>query len=379
MGARRSLAGAVLGIVCLATATRSGASTVVEPIARLSLEGGYDSNAMYDGAGGDSVQRISPDLGLRARDHLWDLTLQYGGDWVRYQDRAPNGFWNQRGALTLEARPTPLLGLQADARAAYAYDPVGLALIGVFKAGQEAAFFGAARFRAIQRLTERFHLGLSQAERFVRFASGEGAAMHATTAEGVWNAAPRLEIGGDYRLSIFQEFLPATPNQISFAHGIHATAAYALTPHLRAEAFAGPALWHGPGSDGIVPEGRIALAGKPLEEADFHVAVFHGLGIGTTAAPSLVTALEAGGAWHFGRSFLVSGDGGLWHSGMAPGGAYATLAWAAAAEAAYLFDRGVKLGLAATYLARIDDPSPELRRMTIALKLGWELDGRNGR
>src|SRR5690242_21888902 len=107
MGTSRRLGKAALCAAILFAATRSGASTVVEPIARLTLEGGYDSNALYDGSGSDRLGRISPDVGLRLRDHTWDLRLVYGGDWVYYERLAPRGFWNHRGLLQLDARPTP--------------------------------------------------------------------------------------------------------------------------------------------------------------------------------------------------------------------------------------------------------------------------------
>ena len=69
----------------------------MEPIARLTLEGGYDSNALYVGQGGDRTGRISPEVGLRLRDHLFDLRTAYGGDYIVYERLAPDGIWNHRG------------------------------------------------------------------------------------------------------------------------------------------------------------------------------------------------------------------------------------------------------------------------------------------
>ncbi|HYG69282.1 MAG TPA: hypothetical protein VD838_16540, partial [Anaeromyxobacteraceae bacterium] len=84
MGAR-GFVKAVAVLALLGPVARAGASTVVEPIARLSLEGGYDSNPLYDGSGSAETGRISPDVGLRARDHLYDLQLTYGGDYVAFR------------------------------------------------------------------------------------------------------------------------------------------------------------------------------------------------------------------------------------------------------------------------------------------------------
>ena len=85
---------------------RAASVTVWEPIARISLEGGYDSNALFLGQGSDRTGRISPDLGLRLHDHLWDLKAVYGGDYLVYERLQPNGIWNHRGELRLDATPT---------------------------------------------------------------------------------------------------------------------------------------------------------------------------------------------------------------------------------------------------------------------------------
>ena len=55
MGAR-GFVKAVAVLALLATGAQAGASTVVEPIARLVLEGGYDTNPFHDGSG-TAVQR----------------------------------------------------------------------------------------------------------------------------------------------------------------------------------------------------------------------------------------------------------------------------------------------------------------------------------
>src|SRR5512146_1849066 len=104
MGAWRIRMAVVLA--ALLRATTAAAGTVMEPIARLSLEGGYDSNALYDGRSADSVGRVAPELGLRLHDPQFNLNTSYGGEYVYFERLAPGGVWNHRPSLTLDARPT---------------------------------------------------------------------------------------------------------------------------------------------------------------------------------------------------------------------------------------------------------------------------------
>jgi hypothetical protein len=375
MGARRSVMRAVLVAAALAVAARAAASTVVEPIARLSLDGGYDSNPLYDGLGGDRVARISPEVGLKAMDHLWNLQLQYGGEWVRYEERAQKGFWNQHGVVRLRLRPVERMVVTAQGRLAYADDPIGLALLGVFRTGRETALFGQGRARATYRLTERLDGGVTFDERIVMFGPGDGSAVHAGAVEALWHATPRLDFGADYRLSAFQTFLPAGGSEFAFGHALHARAAYELSRRWRVEAGAGPALWTSPRQTDVVADAWLALSRTDRFD-DLHVTLQHGIGMGSTAAPALVSSIEAGGEHRIGRRFALRGMGGLWYSGEAPSNANPTLGWAVAAEALLRFSRGMHIGVAASHLARLDDPSPALRRTTVTLGLGWELEAR---
>jgi hypothetical protein len=375
MGARRSVVRAVLVAAALAPAARAAASTVVEPIARLSLDGGYDSNPLYDGHGGDRIGRVSPDVGFKVRDHLWNLQLQYGGDWVVYQQRAGQGFWNQRGLVAFRLHTIPRLAVVGEARLAYADDPIGLAMLGIFRPERQTAIFGQGRARAAYRITERVDGAVTFAERVVRFDQGDGGAMHAAGVEGLWHASERLDLGADYRLSAFQTFLPLGGSEFAYGHAVHARAAYDLSKRWRIEGGVGPALWTDPRTRGVVPDAFVAFSRADRFD-DLHVSLQHGLGMGSTAAPALVSSAEAGGEHRIGRRFALRGGGGLWYSGQAPSGANATLGWAVAGEAMLRFSSGVRIGLAASHLARLDDLSPALRRSTVTLRLGWELEAR---
>src|SRR5512146_2436359 len=157
MGARTGPGIAALVLAVLLPA-RAASLTVWEPIARISLEGGYDSNALFLGQGSDRTGRISPDLGLRLHDHLWDLKAVYGGDYLVYGRRQPDGIWNHRGALRLDATPTHRVAGSLLAKGGYAFDPIGLAQMGIFRTGKDSAWTLAGRGRVAWQVLRRMEL-----------------------------------------------------------------------------------------------------------------------------------------------------------------------------------------------------------------------------
>ncbi len=374
MGAWRTSARAAVSAAVLACATGSGASTVTEPIARLSLEGGYDSNALYEGRGGDSVGRVSPDVGLRARDHLWTAAATYGADWIRYERFAPGGVWNHRLRLDVDARPSRRSTVSVEGRGGYAYDPVGLSLLGIFRTGRQSAWTALGRGRATYRIAERVDGAVTAEERLVRFDDRTGGAVHSAGGTVTWRWTPRLSVGGTYRISAFQTFL-ANGQEVALANALEGRAEYALARHVRLEAEAGPALWTGPGAHALVPEATATLLVMERHDA-LRVALHRGLGIGSTAAPGIVTSFEIGGLHRIGREWELRGAGGLWHSGRVPSGADPVLGYAVSAEMARRFGRDLRIGVAASHFDRLDVRSAALARTTVGLRVAWELDAR---
>jgi hypothetical protein len=373
MGARRRLGRAAVCAAILGAAARSGAATVVEPIARLSLEGGYDSNPLYDGHADDRMGRVSPELGFRLHDHLYLASLSWRGDWLRYSRLAPNGIWNHRGDLALDARPTRRLDLRTALRGSWAFDPVGLAQLGVFRSGRQSALILSGTGRARYRLDPLTDVSVTLTERTVRFEDRTGGAMHAPGVEALHRTSHRLSLGGAYGLGIFQGFDP-TGNDLAWAHSLRARARWEVARRMTLDAYAGPAIWLGKAGSAVVPEASVQLYAEGRGWG-LRASASHGLGIGTTARPGLVDAFELGAESHFGehRRWLARGDGGIWHSGIAPGGGDAVVGWAAGAEVGRLVWMNVRLSLAATHFARLDDPSPTWRRTTVGVRIGWEM------
>jgi hypothetical protein len=374
MGARRRLGKAALCAALLLTGARSGASTVWEPIARLSLEGGYDTNVFYDGRSEDRMTRVSPEAGLRLRDHLWDATIAYRGDWIVYDRLASGGSWNHRGTLALVSRPTRRLDVRGSLRGSWAFDPVGLAQAGVFRAGRQEAFLLIGSARGEYRWSRRVDVAATFSERTVRFEDSTGGAMHAPGVEALWRASRLLSVGAAYGLGVFQTLAP-TGNETAFSHGLKGRARWRASRRLAVEASAGPALWIGTDRDtAVVPEVAVEVLGSS-RWWDLRSSLSHGLGIGATAHPGLVDAFEVGTVRRIGRRYVLRGDGGIWHSGRAPHGGDAVTGYAVAGEAGVLVGMNLRVALAATHFSRFDD-APERRRSTLGLRLGWELPAR---
>ncbi len=253
MGACRRLGVAAACAAVLAFATRAAAETVLDPIARLTLEGGYDSNALYDGSGSDQMQRISPELGLRVRDELWDVKGSYRGDFIRYDRFAPHGLWNHAATLSLDATPARRWTVKGTLAGSYAFDPIGLAMLGIFRTGRQSALMIGGGGRAEYRLTPRVDVAGTLSERTVRFDDGTGGAMHRPGAEALYLLTRRLSLGAAYQFGVFQSF-DVGHDAIAYANAVKARARWRESRLVTLEAAAGPAEWQGPGGAAGVPE-----------------------------------------------------------------------------------------------------------------------------
>ncbi len=366
-------------VACVAclwfAAARSEASVVAEPIARLTLEGGYDSNVFYDGKGGNAMGRVSPDLGLRLADHTWKLQGYYGGDFLNYGTSTPMmQAWNHRGELRLDARPTRRTSILVDGSGTYAIDPLGLARLGLFGrvTGPSLIVRGGARYRWMAE--RRLQLSATYDDREVRFQDGGGAAAHTPGAEAAWSLSPRSQLGLAYRFDIFQDFNPVARSN-AYAHEVKAVYRYALERHLEIEAEGGPAFWQGKQSRYIVPEAAASLLATSRNLVG-RVTLRHGVGLGGVANPVLSDGLEAAFSDQLSRHWRMHAEAGLWRSGAVPSGAHPVLAWSAGGEVAYRVARDLEIGLAASRFDRLDTPSPALRRMVFGLRVSWQLESR---
>ncbi|HEX9291817.1 MAG TPA: hypothetical protein VF904_20045 [Anaeromyxobacteraceae bacterium] len=373
MGAQRRTCQAVVAAVVLCAGARASASVQVEPIARLSLEGGYDSNFLYDGRGGDVMGRVSPDLGLTLRDHTWMLALVGGGDLLLYEQRARAPVWNQRGTLQLAMRPDHRSTLTAEVGVIYAADPIGLARLGIF-GRSDAGLIVQGAARAAWRLDHDWRIAGTFAERVVRFDDGTGAASHTPGVEATRQLDHHLEVGGAYRFDVFQAF--GAGAQDAYANELQAVARYRWTRRLTMEAEGGPALWipPGAGAPSVLPQAMVQLleVGRVL---DARVTLRHGVGLGILATPGLTDTVEAAAALKVGRSWKLHSEGGIWRSGAIPWGADGVVGYGIAGEVLWLLGGGVQVGFGASRFARADSGTTLYDRNIVGLRVGWELRG----
>lgn len=378
MGTRRRIVRMAALAAILGVGARAAASVQVEPVARLSLEGGYDSNVLYDGRGGDNMGRASPDLGLKLRDHTWAFSVEGGGDLLMYEQRRSTPIWNQRGRLDLQARLDPRLTLESDLSATYAPDPIGLARLGIFgRTG--SALIGGGSARLGWRLDHEWRLAATLSEHLVRFDDGTGAASHAPGVEATKAVHERLELGGGYRAEVFQGIGAGSVNGL--ANEIQAVVRYRWTRHMNLEAQAGPAVWTSSASSGVqvLPQAAVQLLFIGRHDEGARISLRHGVGLGNLATPGLFDAAEAAFTVRLGRHVLAHADGGLWRSGDIPWGANAVIGYGVDGELAWLIGGGVRLGLTGSRFARADTGVTTFNRNIVGLRLGWELQRRHGR
>jgi hypothetical protein len=365
-----------VAVAALLRAASAAAGTVTEPIARLSLEGGYDSNALYDGHSADNVVRVSPEVGLRLHDPLLDLRATYGGELVYYERLAPGGIWNHRGAVALDARPTARTTLAGNLRVWQTFDPAALAQAGVFVTGAHRAVVVGGRARLDWRGDEQTDAAAAFYERSVTFEDQTGGAMHTPEVEVLRRVDRRLSLGAGYGFGVYQTFMPGPRADLTAtSHALHARARWRAERHVAVDVSAGPALWLPAGKSSVVLEGKVEVL-VATRGLDLRVSAGHGLGLGATALPGLVDFLEFGGERRIGRSWFLKGDGGFWRSGTVPSGGDAVTGYAVAGEAGAILGGGLRLSVVGAHYGRADSAAPEFLRTTVGLRLGWELQAR---
>jgi hypothetical protein len=362
---------AVFVAAVLGAGSWAEASVQVDPIARLSLESGYDSNVLYNGQGGQGMGRVSPDLGFDARNHTWDLKAVVGGDLISYPQLAKTTVWNQRGQVLFHSRPSERWTVDAQTGLIYAFDPIGLAQLGIFAPPGSSALLVGGKFRAAYRLDEDWKLAGLLDERLVEFEGGVGNASHSPGVELTRRLGHRLEAGGQYKFDFFQGIGPGALD--AHAHEIQAVARYRLERRLLLEGTAGAALWTGPdGSSAIVPQGGIQLVSM-WRGGGARFTLRHGVGLGLTATPGLFDALESGITTRLGRKFQLHADGGIWKSGTIPWGANSILGYGVAGSFDFRAADDLLVGVDASRYARLDVYAPQYNRNIVGLHVTWEL------
>jgi hypothetical protein len=367
-GARAAFAAAAL-----LAAGWAEASVVAEPVARLAVEGGYDSNVRYDGRGGDRVAGVSPDLGFLLKDHTWNALASYGVDLLTYPTMAPGPILNQRGRLDLGWRIDPRTRFKLDFVGTYAPDPVALARLGIIEPGKGSALVIRGDSRLAWLATPRWTIAGTYAERDVAYDPKSGTLLHVPGAEAAYQLDPRTEVGAAYRFDYFQSITTGIPS--STAHEAKGIARWRWSRRISLEAEAGPAFWSGGDGSAVVPEaaGRFLASGR---EGELRLEVRHGLGISARSRPSLSDALEVGVVWRMSRSFRFRTENGIWRGATLPSGTNSNVGYGVAGELTWLATRDIEMGVGASRFAQLTEPSAATERNVVGVRIAWQLRNR---
>ena len=377
MGTRRLGEAVVLAAVLCAGAP-AAASVQVDPVARLSLEGGYDSNVLYDGKG-SGVGHIAPDLGLQLRDHTWSFGIVGGGDLLAYPSpigsQAAQTVWNERGTLALHMRPGPRFRFDVDAAAIYANDPVGLARLGIFgPAALTGGFVERAGLRGAWRLDHDWTAAGTFTNYVVRFGDGTGSASYTPGLELAKRVGHLLELGGIYRFDYFQSLTVGLGD--ATANELMGLMRYRWARHLALEVQGGGALWNpAKGASQVIPQALAQLLGAN-RVGDVRVTLKHGVGLGIYGTPSLFDTVEGAATWKVTHKVQLHVDGGVWRSGDIPWGANASTGYGVEGELAYFLERSVKVALVGSRFAQLGTGNSLYDRNIFGLRVGWELPHR---
>jgi hypothetical protein len=297
-----------------------------------------------------------------------------GGDLLTYPRHGSSTVWNQRGRILLHARPTERLNVDADVSGTYAFDPIGLARMGIFNQSG-SALVATGRSKLGWRLDHDWTVAGLLEEHLVRFDTGTGAASHSPGFEATRRLGHRLETGGVYRFDYFQGFAGAGDARAHEAQGV---LRYRWSRRGTLEVQAGPALYTGTrGETRVLPQAMLELL-TGWRGGGARVTLRHGVGLGLLATPGLFDSAEAGLTTRVGRHFQFHADGGLWRSSDIPAGATSVTVYGVAASFDYRLWPGMLLGVGGSRFARLDVAAPEFERNILGIHVTWELRERRG-
>jgi hypothetical protein len=266
--------------------------------------------------------------------------------------------------------------VDADANLTYAFDPLGLARLGLFVQNHASALVTGGKAKAAYRLDHDWQLAGLVDERLVRYEGGSGAASHSPGLELTRRLGHRLDVGGLYKFDYFQGLGAGAGD--AHAHEAQLLVRYRLDRRLFLEAQAGAALWTGTdGSSALVPAAGIQLLSM-WRGGGARLTARHGVGLGLTATPGLFDALEGGITTRVGRDFQLHADGGFWRSGAIPWGAGAVLGYGVQGSFDYRMTQELLVGIGASRFARLDVREPQFDRNIVGLHVTWELRHRRG-
>jgi hypothetical protein len=304
----------LLALIALAPAATQ-AETAVRPHLRIMAEERYDDDALLRQAGHSQfMTKLTPQVGLELEQRRGLLDGWYAADLLMRHGSGDLSL-DHRAGLDGHYRLSRRLTLSAEGRLWQVSDPTSLPRVGMARSFSPV-LYGTGELAGTALLTRRW-----TARTAYRFEGTQvyedgrpPGSVHAPTAEAWYALDRRLSLGGEYRYQLF--LFGAQQGQ---AHAPAATVRYRLSRLARLTGRAGPALYQGPSSGGLLPRVNLELSREG-----------HGLELGMVAGQDLVGAsgytsalwaqyASAVAAAQLGRSFRLYGAASYYRNGLAPG------------------------------------------------------------
>jgi hypothetical protein len=303
------------GLVLAAPAAQ--AATIWQPRLRVTAEERYDDDLrLGDGvAGGQLMTKLSPRLGLEAKDgrltldsfYATDLLMRHGSGKVTLDHRA---------GVELRHVLTRRLRVDSSVRVFRVVDPASLPRDGLARS-TSPTFFAQAGLGFTGRATERLDVRAGykfEAVRILEAGQAPGYA-HTPSLEAWYRSTRRLSLGLEYR---YQAFL--FRESLGQSHGAAAGLRYRLTRPTTFMVRAGPVRYLAPDGQpgGWVPRVNLELQ-RDGERLDVGVAVGHDL-VGASGFANAVWADYASVvlARRFTQKLSAFGAASLFRNGRAP-------------------------------------------------------------
>jgi hypothetical protein len=331
---------AVMGCAPAALAT-----TVVEPRARVSLEGRYDDDFRLNagGTGGQMMTKLTPRLGLDVKDPTLTLESFYAAD-LLLRHGSGNLTLDHRAGVSVRKLLSRRLRVEVSGGLYRVTDPTSLPRESVARSAQPV-LYGRTRVYAVGRLSRRVDVGAGYAMEGVRVLEGNNPSgfVHTPFVETWLRTTRRLSVGAEYR---YQAFLYG--EQVDQAHGVAGALRYRLTRQTTATLRAGPVSYVGAdGTRGLLPRVKLEVLHEVPGRFDLGFVAGHDL-VGASGFASSLWADYAGlvANHHFNSRLSVYGGASVFRNGRAPNeGAFSWGGGGARVAQGYAMGAGVQFKL----------------------------------
>ncbi len=322
----------LLAACVVLTAPAALAGTVYTPSLRVTAEERYDTDFRLraEGGGGQLMTKVSPRLGLEAKDPTLTLGTFYAADAVMRHGSGSTSL-DHRAGLDLRKQLNRRLRVDSNLRVFRVTDPTSLPRQGL-GATFDPILYGKATVGLGGRVAKRWNMRAGYTFEAARVyqanvdegtgvglpgRSARGDFVHTPTLEAWYGITPRLAVGAEYR---YQGFLLSSG--LDQSHTPSALVRYHLTRWVTFTARGGPVFYRpkagASGGQGTIPRVQLELT-REVEHASFGLVVGHDL-VGASGFDRTLWADYASAMFSraFSDELSVFGAASFFRNGRAP-------------------------------------------------------------